>query len=93
MAIIHTMPHPLSNRDLALRFVQHLCASDVNSLEPLLADGVVAKWTFAPRLARMAPATGLSWLALPHTFRHIGMMFVRVVSGAGEGGWSEEPSR
>jgi hypothetical protein len=42
----------------------------------LVAWGVVAKWTFAPRLARMAPATGLFWLALPHTFRHIGMMFV-----------------
>ena len=27
---------------------------------------VVAKWTFAARLARMAPATALFWLALPH---------------------------
>ncbi len=37
---------------------------------------VVAKWTFAARLARMAPATALFWLALPHAFRHVGMVFV-----------------
>ena len=42
----------------------------------LVAWGVVAKWAFAPRLARMAPATALFWLALPHTFRHVGMVFV-----------------
>jgi hypothetical protein len=42
----------------------------------LVAWGVVAKWTFAPGLARMAPATALFWLALPHAFRHIGMVFV-----------------
>ena len=42
----------------------------------LVAWGVVAKWVFAPQLARMAPATALFWLALPHTFRHIGMVFV-----------------
>ena len=42
----------------------------------LVAWGVVAKWTFAPGLAHMAPATALFWLALPHTFRHIGMVFV-----------------
>ncbi len=42
----------------------------------LVAWGVVAKWTLAPRLARMAPATALFWLALPHAFRHIGMVFV-----------------
>ena len=42
----------------------------------LVAWGVVAKWTFAPGLAQMAPATALFWLALPHTFRHVGMVFV-----------------
>lgn len=42
----------------------------------LVAWSVVAKWTFAPRLAPMAPATALFWLALPHTFRHVGMVFV-----------------
>lgn len=42
----------------------------------IVAWGVVAKWTFAPRLARMAPATALFWLALPHAFRHVGMVFV-----------------
>ena len=42
----------------------------------LVAWGVVAKWTFAPGLGRMAPATALFWLALPHTFRHVGMVFV-----------------
>ncbi len=42
----------------------------------IVAWGVVAKWGFAPWLARMAPATALFWLALPHAFRHIGMVFV-----------------
>ena len=42
----------------------------------LVAWGVVARWTFAPQLARMAPATALSCLALPHAFRHVGMVFV-----------------
>ena len=42
----------------------------------LVAWGAVAKWTFAPGLAHMAPATALYWLALPHAFRHIGMVFV-----------------
>ena len=42
----------------------------------LVAWGVVAKWTFAPQLARMAPAAALFWLALPHTFRHVGMVFI-----------------
>ena len=42
----------------------------------VVAWGVVAKWTFAPRLARKAPATALYLLALPHAFRHIGMVFV-----------------
>ena len=42
----------------------------------LVAWGAVAKWSFAPRLARMAPATALFWLTLPHTFRHVGMVFV-----------------
>ena len=42
----------------------------------LVAWGVVATWAFAPQLARMPPATALFWLALPHTFRHVGMVFV-----------------
>lgn len=42
----------------------------------LVAWGVAAKWTFAPQLDRMSPATALFWLALPHTFRHVGMVFV-----------------
>ena len=42
----------------------------------MVAWGVVAKWTFAPRLELMAPATALFWLALPHAFRHVGMVFI-----------------
>ena len=42
----------------------------------IVAWGVVAKWTFAPQLALMAPATALFWLALPHAFRHVGMVFI-----------------
>ena len=42
----------------------------------VVAWGIVAKWTFAPQLALMAPATALCWLALPHAFRHVGMVFI-----------------
>jgi len=42
----------------------------------LIAWAVVAKWTFAPQLARMAPAMALFWLTIPHAFRHVGMVFI-----------------
>ncbi|MCG8555633.1 MAG: hypothetical protein MJD61_10160 [Proteobacteria bacterium] len=42
----------------------------------MIAWGVIAKWVFAPRLALMAPSEALFWLALPHAFRHIGMVFM-----------------
>ena len=38
--------------------------------------GVVAKWLLAPWLEKMSSNEGISWLVLPHTFRHIGMVFL-----------------
>ncbi len=37
---------------------------------------VIAKWLLIPWLEKMSPHEGLSWLALPHAFRHIGMVFL-----------------
>ena len=36
----------------------------------------IAKWLVAPWLDGMSPQRALSWLALPHAFRHIGMVFL-----------------
>jgi hypothetical protein len=37
---------------------------------------LLAKWEFAPRLAKLSPADALFWLVLPHAFRHMGMVFL-----------------
>ena len=42
----------------------------------LVAWGLIARWVLAPGLERMAPSMALFWLALPHTFRHVGMVFL-----------------
>jgi len=36
----------------------------------------LARWELAPRLARLSSADALFWLAVPHAFRHIGMVFL-----------------
>ncbi len=38
--------------------------------------GVTAKWLLAPWLEKMSSNEALSWLALPHMFRHLGMVFL-----------------
>ena len=38
--------------------------------------GVIAKWSLAPWLEKKSPHDALYWLALPHAFRHIGMVFL-----------------
>jgi hypothetical protein len=38
--------------------------------------GVTAKWLLAPWLEKMSSYEGLSWLAFPHMFRHLGMVFL-----------------
>lgn len=42
----------------------------------LLVWSLIAKWLFAPRLARESQRQALFWLTLPHAFRHIGMVFL-----------------
>ncbi len=42
----------------------------------LVVWGVIAKWLLAPWLEKMSSNEALSWLTLPHTFRHIGMVFL-----------------
>lgn len=42
----------------------------------LIVIGLVAKWVFAPWLAKQAQGDALFWLSLPHAFRHIGMVFL-----------------
>ncbi len=42
----------------------------------LVVWGVIAKWLLAPWLEKMSSNEALSWLALPHAFRHIGMAFL-----------------
>lgn len=37
---------------------------------------VIAKWLLVPWLEKMPSNEALSWLALPHTFRHLGMVFL-----------------
>ena len=38
--------------------------------------GVTAKWLLTPWLEKMSLHEGLSWLAFPHMFRHLGMVFL-----------------
>jgi hypothetical protein len=42
----------------------------------LVVWGLIAKWLVAPWLAKMSSHQALFWLALPHAFRHIGMVFL-----------------
>jgi len=42
----------------------------------LLVIGLLAKWTLAPWLKSQPPRRALFWLAVPHAFRHIGMVFL-----------------
>lgn len=42
----------------------------------VVAWGVIAKLIFMPRLATLPRKETLLWLALPHVFRHIGMVFL-----------------
>ena len=38
--------------------------------------GTLARWELAPRLKKLSTTDALFWLALPHAFRHIGMVFL-----------------
>ena len=42
----------------------------------LVVWALIGKWVFAPWLEGKAPARALFWLALPHAFRHVGMVFL-----------------
>jgi len=42
----------------------------------LLVTGLLAKWNLSPWLDRQSQHQALYWLALPHAFRHIGMVFL-----------------
>jgi len=42
----------------------------------LLVIGLLAKWILAPWLRALPERQGFFWLILPHTFRHIGMVFM-----------------
>ena len=42
----------------------------------LVVWGVIAKWSLTPWLEKKSPHEALYWLALPHAFRHIGMVFL-----------------
>lgn len=42
----------------------------------LILFGFLAKWEIAPRLASLSRNDALFWLTLPHSFRHIGMVFL-----------------
>ena len=42
----------------------------------LLVIGLLAKWNLSPWLDRQSLHQALYWLALPHAFRHIGMVFL-----------------
>ena len=41
-----------------------------------IAWGAALKWLAAPGLAKLPQNEALSWLVLPHTFRHLGMVFL-----------------
>ena len=42
----------------------------------LVAWGLIGRWVLAPWFESMAPSKALFWLALPHAFRHVGMVFL-----------------
>ena len=42
----------------------------------LLVIGLLAKWTLTPWLDKQSQRTALFWLAVPHAFRHVGMVFL-----------------
>ena len=42
----------------------------------LLVIGLLAKWVLAPWLETQPRSRALFWLAVPHTFRHVGMVFL-----------------
>lgn len=42
----------------------------------LVVFGLLAAWRLGPWLNRIDPADALFWLAVPHAFRHIGLVFL-----------------
>ena len=42
----------------------------------VLLIALLAKWVLAPWLANQSQHEALFWLAVPHAFRHIGMVFL-----------------
>ncbi len=42
----------------------------------LVVWGLIAKWLVTPWLKNKSPHQALSWLTLPHAFRHLGMVFL-----------------
>ena len=42
----------------------------------MLVIALLAKWVLAPWLANQSQREALFWLAVPHAFRHIGMVFL-----------------
>lgn len=42
----------------------------------LIVWALIAKWLLAPWLTQKTPHETLFWLALPHAFRHMGMVFL-----------------
>jgi hypothetical protein len=42
----------------------------------LLVIGLLAKWALVARLNRLPRREALFWLIVPHTFRHIGLVFL-----------------
>ena len=42
----------------------------------LVVWGLIAKWLLAPWLDQKSLHQALFWLALPHAFRHVGMVFL-----------------
>ena len=42
----------------------------------LIVWGLIARWLLAPWLERKSPHEALFWLALPHAFRHVGLVFL-----------------
>jgi len=45
-------------------------------ISSLLVMGLFARWLLAPTLAKLPLRDVLFWLALPHAFRYIGMVFL-----------------
>ena len=42
----------------------------------LFVWGMIARWVFAPALKTKSTHEALFWLAIPHAFRHIGLVFL-----------------